>query len=168
MDNVDQGMIRTIKSLINPPSKILEISCGNAMDSIHLQGLGYDIKCTELDPKYVKNAQDLGLDCIQHNTQDRFPFENGEFDLVYCRLGLHYFSKPDLSIIFDELYRICNRHLVFSVKIAYDNLSTGKVILDPEDWIELVRSRFTIVSNDIKVGNLYGSDSKWIEIVASI
>lgn len=45
------------------------------MDSIHLQSLGYDIKCTELDPNYVKNAQDLGLDCIQHNTQDRFPFK---------------------------------------------------------------------------------------------
>jgi hypothetical protein len=66
-DNVDDHLISIIQKEVQPGSKILEISCGNAADSLKLQGLGYEVSCTEYNTDYVKNAQDLGLNCIQHD-----------------------------------------------------------------------------------------------------
>jgi SAM-dependent methyltransferase len=161
-DNVDTHLISLIEKTIKRGSSILEISCGNGADSLHLQELGYRVTCTELNPEYVKNAQDLGLDCIQHDTKNQFPFSDGEFDLVYSRLGLHYFTEDELNSIFSELQRI-GKKILITVKIV-DDIKTGKVILTSDKWNEIISKYFNIKIFEIKEGILYGSQSKWIEI----
>lgn len=72
-DNEDISMINIIKSKFPIGSKILEISCGNGVDSLYLKSIGYDVTCTELNDDYVNNAKDLGLNCIKHDTLNKFP-----------------------------------------------------------------------------------------------
>ena len=165
IDNVDLDLISKIEKNLKAGSKILEISCGNGSDSLYLQKLEFKVTCTELNPEYVKNAKDLGLNCIQHDTKNKFPFSDSEFDLVYSRLGLHYFTESELNGIFKELQRI-SKNILITVKIV-DDIKTGKVILTPDKWDEIVGSYFNIKSFQIKEGMLYNSQSKWIEILAS-
>lgn len=106
-DNVDEDMISKIQSVSSPPSRILEISCGNGSDSLYLKNLGFEVKTTEINDEYVTNANKLGLSCVKHDTENSFPFKSNEFDLIYCRLGLHYFKKDQLFNIFSEIGRIC-------------------------------------------------------------
>jgi SAM-dependent methyltransferase len=162
-DNVDAHLISVIQKEVQPGSKILEISCGNAADSLKLQELGYKVTCTEYNLDYVKNAQDLGLNCIQHDTKKNFPFSDNESDLIYSRLGLHYFTEEELLDIFSELRRIGKRILI-TVKV-FDDIKTGKVILEEDKWKEIVGRFFNIKSFEVKEGQLYGSQSKWIEIL---
>jgi ubiquinone/menaquinone biosynthesis C-methylase UbiE len=164
-NNLDTHLLSIIESNFIKGSSILEISCGNGADSLHLKELGYNIKCTEFDKDYVKNAIDLGLDCIKHDTREKFPFKDNEFDLIYSRLGLHYFTEEELDSIFSELSRMGSSILI-TVKIEEDYFKTGKVILKPEIWSEIINKYFNIEIFDIKKGLLYDKPSKWIEIFA--
>lgn len=166
-ETVDQGMISEIKSLIGESGKILEVSCGNGSDAKHLSKLGYDVICTENHKPYFDHVS-KDVNCIMHDTKDKFPFEDNQFDLIYSRLGLHYFSKEELSSIFSELNRMTNGYLVFSVKLLDDSIKTNKVILSKSDWESIVMdSQFDIVKSEVKSGELYGFPSRWLEITAS-
>lgn len=162
-NNVDAHLISVIQKEIQPGDKILEISCGNAADASALKELGYEVTCTEYNPFYVENAERLGLDCIQHDTKNEFPFSDGEFDLIYSRLGLHYFMEDELDNIFSELGRIGKRILI-TVKVV-DDIKTGKVILTEDKWKEIASRFFDIKAFEVKEGQLYGSQSRWIEIL---
>ncbi len=164
-DNIDTNIISKIESLIKPGSSILEISCGNGADSIKLKDDGYNVTCTDLDINYVNNASKY-VNAIQHNTSEAFPFDNNTFDLIYSRLGLHYFNQDELVKIFKELSRLTSNYLIFTVKLT-DNIQTGKVILSDDVWVDLTNKYFDIISSEIKEGMLYGLQSKWLEVVAT-
>lgn len=163
-NNIDRDLINKIKQNYKPGSKILEVSCGNAADAAELNKLGYDITCTDLNPEYVMRAQELGLNCIEHDTKKEFPFSSGQFDLIYSRLGLHYFTEEELYSIFSELKRI-GKSILMTVKVV-DDIKTSKVILTPDKWNEIISNFFDIKSFEIKEGILYNNKSKWIEIYA--
>lgn len=165
-NNVDYELMKIIKGSFEKGSKILEISCGNAEDSLYLKSKGYDIICTELDDNYVNNAINKGLNCIKHNTLNKFPFDDNEFELIYCRLGLHYFNEEQLDYIFGELNRIGNS-LLITVKIEQDvTFKHNKVILTPDKWKNIISKYFNIKQFNIKEGKLYGNESMWLEIFA--
>lgn len=164
-DNTDTELLSKIESLIDPPSKILEISCGNGADSIHLKEHGYDVTCTDTNPDYISNSKELGLKSILHDTSEIFPFDDNSFDLIYSRLGLHYFTEDKLYGIFGELERMTKKYLVFTVKTVND-IQTGKVILTPNKWREITERYFNIISFEEKSGMLYDNPSQWIEIIA--
>ena len=164
-NNIDFGLIEIINDNFKKGSKILEISCGNGEDSLYLQRLGYSVTCTEIDDNYVNNATNKGLNCIKHDTKEPFPFTDGEFDIVYIRLGLHYFNRLELNSIFREIQRIGNSVLL-TVKIKDDGFKTNKIILSPEIWNSIISEYFNIEIFNIKEGELYGEHSKWLEIFA--
>lgn len=56
-DNIDRDLISIIRKNFEPGSSILEISCGNAADSLYLKELGYNLICTDLNQDYVDNAE---------------------------------------------------------------------------------------------------------------
>ena len=163
-DNVDSELIYKIRGLISN-GKILEISCGNGSDSIELSKLGFDVTATDTCDDYVKYVNSKGVKCINHDTSKKLPFNDNEFDLIYSRLGLHYFTKEELELIFEELSRITKKYLVFTVKLVND-IPTGKVILDDATWKNLVSNNFDIIESNIKEGILYNNQSKWLEIFA--
>lgn len=161
--NEDTNLISEISSLISG-GNILEISCGNGSDAIKLHEMGYNVIATDYNNEYVNWANKF-IKCIKHDTRDKFPFNDNQFDLTYSRLGLHYFTKDELQLIFNELARITSKYLVFSVKLVND-IHTGKVILDKTTWEELTREYFNILKSNIKTGKLYDNQSQWLEITA--
>lgn len=163
-DNVDNRMISIIDEITPSGGSILEISCGNGSDSIELIKRGYSVISTEKNDGYYDFLKSK-INCIKHDTRDEFPFVDNKFDLVYSRLGLHYFTEIELESIFDEIYRLTKSYLVFSVKLVND-IPTGKKILTKETWEKLVSNKFEIVSSDVYNGILYNNESKWLEIVA--
>ena len=164
-NNVDRELMSIIINLVKPPAKILEISCGNASDSIYLKEKGYQITCTDNNKDYVSNALKSNLDCVLHDTTKAFPFKDKSFDLIYSRLGLHYFNMEQLDNIFSELSRMGN-YLVFNVKLIDDNIQTGKVIFKKNTWENITNKYFYIIYSKEKSGILYDNKSIWLEIVA--
>ena len=165
-DNVDHHLMSVIKKNFKKGSKILEISCGNGADAKYLQDSGYNVICTELDDSYINNAKKLGLKCIKHDTRNNFPFSDKEFDLIYAKLSLHYFTKNELDKIFKEFRRI-SHNILFTVKVQEDDFKTGKVIIPPYHWIGIVNNNYGHEESfEIKEGDLYGKPAKWVEMFA--
>jgi SAM-dependent methyltransferase len=162
-DNVDYELIEKIQSLISSGT-ILEISCGNGADALELLKRGYVVFGTENNQQYADHVNQK-INCVKHDTRNKFPFPDNSFDLVYSRLGLHYFSESELQSIFKEISRITKEYLVFTVKLVND-IKTGKTIFDKETWENLVSEEFKIVSSEVKEGILYDNQSKWLEMVA--
>lgn len=162
-DNVDIELIEKIQSLISS-GNILEISCGNGADALELLKRGYIVFGTENNQQYADHVNQK-INCVKHDTRNKFPFPDNSFDLVYSRLGLHYFSESELKDIFKDISRITNEYLVFTVKLVND-IKTGKNILTKETWETLVSEEFEIISSIEKEGILYDNQSKWLEIVA--
>ena len=162
IDNVDYELVDLIKSIL-PNGTILEISCGNGSDSLELLKRGYVVLGTENNQQYADYVNQK-IDCIKHDTRDKFPFEDNTFDLVYSRLGLHYFTEQELKNIFKEISRITRKYLVFTVKLVND-IQTGKTIFSKETWEDIVSKEFEIVSSAEKEGILYDNQSKWLEMV---
>lgn len=163
-NNADVELIYKIRGLISNGS-ILEISCGNGADAIELSKLGFNVTATDNCDDYIKYVNSNGVKCIKHDTKERFPFKNNSFDLVYSRLGLHYFYVDELKNIFDEISRISKKYLVFTVKLVND-IPTGKVIFNEDTWRDLVSDKFEILESSVKEGILYNNQSKWLEIIA--
>lgn len=163
-DNVDTDLIEKIQSLIKS-GKILEISCGNGADAIQLSNLGYDVTTTDFDNGYIEYVNSKGIECIKHDTRETFPFNDNQFDLVYSRLGLHYFTEEELQSIFEDISRITKKYLVFTVKLVND-IPTGKIIFTKDTWENIVTNDFKIISSVVKEGILYNNQSKWLEVVA--
>lgn len=163
-NNVDNELVSKVRSLIER-GNILEISCGNGADAIELSKIGYNVTTTEFCDEYVEWVNEQGIECIKHDTKEKFPFNDSEFDLVYSRLGLHYFTQEELVNIFKEISRITKRYLVFTVKLVND-IPTGKIIFTEDTWKDLVSDEFTIISSEVKEGILYNNQSKWLEIIA--
>lgn len=161
--NVDFDLVRKFQNLIKSGT-ILEISCGNGADALYLSEHGFNVTTTDNNPEYVDFVSQF-IDCRLHDTKKKFPFDDEQFDLVYSRLGLHYFTTQELKNIFAEISRITNKYLVYSVKLVND-IQTGKVILDEETWLELTSDKFEIMASEVKDGLLYGNESKWLEVVA--
>lgn len=80
---------------------------------------------------------------MYNDTRNKFPYKDEEFDLIYSRLGLHYFTESELDSIFSELSRIGNK-LLITVKIEEDYFKTGKIILSPEKWFEIISKYYKI------------------------
>lgn len=165
IDNVDMELMKIIKNMIPIGSSILEISCGNSADAEYLLNSGYKITCTETNQDYINNALDKGINCINHDTRDKFPFPSKKFELIYSRFGLHYFSIEDLDSILNELNRIGNKILI-TVKLV-DDIKTHKVILNQKLWKSIIGKYFTIEIFQEKEGVIYGSHSKWLQIIAT-
>ena len=161
--NIDNDLINKIESLL-PSGNILEISCGNGSDSIDLNKKGYNVISTDYNKEYVDFVSQY-IKCIQHDTKNKFPFNDNQFDLVFSRLGLHYFTPEELVGIFDDISRITKKYLVYSVKLVND-IQTGKVIINKETWEKLTSDKFEIISSEVKSGILYGNQSEWLEITA--
>lgn len=148
---------------------LLEIACGNGSDAVLLSSKGFNVTCIEKNQKYVDEVNRKGIKCIRHDISQDLLFRNDTFDVIYSRLGMHYFTKNILDKIFNDIYRVCklNGIFVFTVKIENDSIQTNKVILKTDDWDEITKnSGFHILSSDIKEGLLYGSKSTWYEMVA--
>ena len=161
--NADIDLIQKIQSLISSGS-ILEISCGNGADALELLKRGYVVFGTENNQQYVDHVNQK-INCVKHDTKNKFPFPDNSFNLVYSRLGLHYFSESELQSIFKDINRVTKEYLVFTVKLVND-IKTGKTIFTKETWEKLVSEDFEIVSSEVKEGILYDNQSKWLEIVA--
>ena len=179
-DTKDNELLDKVAGLArHKGKKILEIACGNGSDAIALYNMGFDVTATDSNQEYVDHINqevenskvevDRGkIKAILHDTRKSFPATDGKFDLVFSRLGLHYFTEEELKEIFADIYRITKLygHLVFTVKLTDDG-KWGKKVLPTETWVKIVEeSGFEIMNNETKSGKLYGEENTWLEVIA--
>lgn len=180
---------REVLEVINPSSRILELGCGVGNDSVGFANAGHTVVATDFSEVAIaknterfKNGTNLTFQVIDINQP--LDIQENDFDVVYARLSLHYFSDKDTKKIFQEIYKVLkpNGYLCFICKSVNDPLY-GKGTEVEKDMYELdghVRHFFSedytksLLKNNYKIekiesGNekFYGHDSSYIKVIAA-
>lgn len=178
---------REVIKLFPTNAKILELGCGLGNDTIFFAQNGYFVLATDFSDEAIKqNQQRYSNPNLNFKIMDiskTFPLNRKEFDVVYARLSLHYFSDLVTRKVFKEIYRILKPSglLCFMCKSTNDPLyGKGKKIEEymfiykehirhffNEDYIEdCLGNSFKIESMESGTENLYGDRSAFVKVVA--
>lgn len=92
---------------------LLELGAGIGQDSIYFASLGYqvvssDIEIDSLSSRILQQSEEI-IDRVtieKIDLNNRLPFDDDSFDIVYAHLSLHYFDKRATQQIFSEIARV--------------------------------------------------------------
>ncbi|HEU5186944.1 MAG TPA: class I SAM-dependent methyltransferase [Candidatus Saccharimonadales bacterium] len=169
-------------------SNILELGCGEGNDSIYFAQLGHTVTATDFSNVVIErnkqHAKHANLLFLQQDTGQPLQFKNEEFDAVYARLSLHYFTDAVTKKIFAEIARVLKPGgtLLFMCKSVEDRLFGKGVEIEPNMFDldghvrhffsaayarELLKHDFTTVSLRTGHEDVYGKPSGFVKVVAT-
>ena len=183
IDKVNTGIIpkdppdiKNIDKLINMNSSgnVLDISVGDGAHCDYFIENGYSVYGTDISPLAIKTIEDKYPEhnWIVHDTENKFPYVDNKFDIIFARLAIHYFSKESLSHILEDIHRILKPNGTFFILVKITNkgnLDTGKKQYSKEDWVDLLDKDFDIIevnSENRKAYTFEKGPSNLLEIFA--
>jgi len=178
-----------VLGIIKPKSKILELGCGTGNDSYAFAVNGHEVIATDFSQAAIDQDSERfkgvpGLNFQVMDISEPFKFNDNEFDAVYARLSLHYFTSETTRRVFGEIRRVLkpNGQLFFICKSTDDPLY-GKGNQIEADMFELdghVRHFFSedyarsLLSDGFKIDKLesgtekfYGYESAFVKAFGS-
>lgn len=143
---VAEQIIKTYN--LKPGDKVLDVGCGKSFLLYEMQLLLPELKLTGFDiSKYgLANAHpDLKANLFEHRAQEKYTFDDDEFDLVISLTTLHNLRLPELKTAFSEIERVGKKKYVLVESFRNNkelfNLQcwalTCESFFMPQDWIWL-------------------------------
>ncbi|OPH61317.1 hypothetical protein BC351_15385 [Paenibacillus ferrarius] len=99
--------------------KVLEIGCGSGNDTRFLVGSGFNVTATDFSEVALSIIETNipSVQILHHDTQDKFPFEDNEFEFIVASLSLHYFDDSVLNRILAEVRRMLSDKGLFLIRL---------------------------------------------------
>lgn len=173
-DPPDIKNINKLEKLIPSNSKVLCISVGYGNQVEYFIKKGYQVTGTDIADDAINSLKEKfpKHTFIEHDTENKFPFSDNSFDLVFARLSLHYFSKESIKNILQNISEILKPNGVLFVMVKVTNVGiveTGKKSYTPDEWEEMISKCFNIEESNIENKIVYSfekSPSFIFEIIA--
>lgn len=103
-----QIILGLIKNEIKENDKVLEAGCGNGEFAVTIkERLGVNVTGIEISKSGIKKAKEKGINVIRGNLQNKLPFREGEFDVVFSGQVLEHLYDPDFFL--DECFRVLKK-----------------------------------------------------------
>ncbi len=174
--------------VIPPVSKILELGCGAGNDSLGFASAGHIVTATDFSVVAVqknsdryKNTPHLTFKVV--NTGEKMDFHDNEFDVVYARLSVQYFTHQKTQNVFQEIHRVLKNNGFFCFlcrspkdplygqgteieKDMFDNGGHIRHFFSEEYARSLLEKNFRIDKITEVKGDLYGHNSAFVQVVA--
>lgn len=110
-----ENQIKQIKELVKETpddvKKVLVVGCGDGTEIKEFQDAGYDVIGIQVNTEENKRIRAKGLDARDMDMHF-MDFENGEFDLVYCKDCFKQAMSPTLA--FAEFCRVAKKYILIS------------------------------------------------------
>ncbi|HEY5704504.1 MAG TPA: class I SAM-dependent methyltransferase [Terrimicrobiaceae bacterium] len=88
---------------VSPGSCALDVATGGGHTAVYLTGRGFSVTATDISQAMLDSARKLAgergfwIDTRLHEAE-RFPYSDGSFDLVSCRVAAHHFSHREAFV----------------------------------------------------------------------
>jgi len=103
-----------------PNGNVLELAAGQGQDSRFLAKQGYEVTCTDrsdfglAEARRKADIDGVHVRIMKVDLAEPLPFTNGQFDVVYVQMGLHYFTKEYTKKLFGEIHRVLKPGGIFA------------------------------------------------------
>jgi len=103
LENVEDVRVALERVPLRPGSRVLDVGTGAGHTGLFLAGLGHQVTLADIAAPMLERAQEaatrrgLNVQTEQHPAE-QFPYPEGSFDLVTCRVAAHHFSGPEAFI----------------------------------------------------------------------
>ncbi len=157
---------------LEPNSKILDLGCGDGVDSFYFREDGFDVHALDISPMVIEeNKKKDKYNQIEWKVYDistaNIPYPDKTFDLIYCRLSLHYFDRFTISQIIHNIKTKLKDGgvLYFTVKTQSfkEKIDSGKKFLHKKEWMKILNYYFDDILVHNHTGKLYNIPSTWLE-----
>jgi ubiquinone/menaquinone biosynthesis C-methylase UbiE len=179
---------KEVIELFPTKANVLDLGCGLGNDSLFFTKSSLKVTATDFSEAVIK--QNIGNNKMQGNLlfrvvdmNQKLPFDNLEFDVVYARLSLHYFTDKITKQLFSEICRVLKSGglFCFICKSIEDSLygKGRKIEKDMYDLDKHIRHFFSINYTKECLGdnyhlrqinsgheNFYGQKSGFIKVIA--
>ena len=160
--------------------KLLELGAGVCQDSLYFSSLGYSVTASDFIPSPDKHPE---FDYTVIDLNYPIPFDRNSFDIVYCHLGMHFFTIERTVQIFNEILNILKPNRIFcatfnsaedpeiskSIKIDTDYYQTPsgltKRFFSPESLKQMLPKEFKILLLDDNGKTIKDGDGKLVRLV---
>lgn len=96
-------------------SNVLDVGCATCVDYDFFKGTGIKYTGVDITRKFLDYAKKLypGIDVRLANALS-LPFEDGEYDMVYCKSLIEHLHPDEWKDVVIEAWRVANKKLLLS------------------------------------------------------
>lgn len=105
------GWLDKYIDILNPAKVILDLGCGNGVDTVFLASKGINTIACDFSENALKQLKTIisNANIFQLDLTEPLPFEDNYADIVIMDLSLHYFSLSDTRSIVNEVFRVLKK-----------------------------------------------------------
>lgn len=101
------------KKYLSLNGKCLDLGCGIGQFSKKLIEYGYNVISADISNTALNKVKEFNNNVVKLDMREKLPFSDGEFDLVFANLSIHYFSDEDTKKLFLDIKRILKNNGLF-------------------------------------------------------
>lgn len=93
--------------MVEKGEKLLDVGCGDGVVGEYFAKRGVDVYGIDLSQKAIKVARARGVKAKLGNVEERFPFDNSTFDVVFWGDNVEHLFNPALTL--SEIHRVLKK-----------------------------------------------------------
>lgn len=150
----DDIWIKEYKEYFNGQGKCLDLGCGIGQYSKELIDYGYVVTSADISLIALEKVKEFNSNTIRIDMNEKMPFNDKSFDLVFANLSIHYFSDNDTKKLMLEIKRILKDGGLFIGSVngleGYEKIKDTAIEIENHFWFNINKYIRLFNKNDLE------------------
>ena len=131
--------IKDYKEYFSGNGNCLDLGCGIGQYTRELINFGYEVTSADISDIALEKVKEFNNNVIKVDMEERLPFSDNAFDMVFANLSIHYFSDSITKKLMKEIKRILKTDGLFIGSVndiqGYERIKDTAIELEKHYWI---------------------------------
>lgn len=146
--------INDYKHYFKGSGKCLDLGCGIGQYSKELMNYGYEVTSSDISLIALEKVKEFNDNTIRIDMNEKMPFKDKTFDLVFANLSIHYFSDNDTKKLMNEIKRVLKDGGLFVGSVngleGYEKIKDTAIEIENHYWFNINKYIRLFDKNDLE------------------